>query len=235
MLTSRTFEKPNSDMDQSNHVLRLQLEGRWYAEDLFACMDSLTTLYDLRLVLQAFRDGAVKPDKRSSKDRRHSKAPLTEVNRRSGQDRRRAVTSDSSPTPYLAPSLLVDHDQLSRLSRLLYPRARLEILRITYGSSGSFDLAGLDTVIAHVKDFIAHVFQHRPSGRPADVPPERAALENRLARSENARQFVSHAGELGYSTEELHNLVRFVEAKQDAIADIVEKQKLVSAAVVTAS
>ena len=99
MLTSRTFEKPNSDMDQSNHVLRLQLEGRWYAEDLFACMDSLTTLYDLRLVLQAFRDGAVKPDKRSSKDRRHSKAPLTEVNRRSGQEEPRRVRRTRTPSP----------------------------------------------------------------------------------------------------------------------------------------
>jgi hypothetical protein len=213
------------------HILRLQLESRWYAEDLFACIDSLTTLYDLRLVLQAFRDGVAKPDKRRSQDRRRGKTPLAEVNRRSGQDRRRADTSNSSSTPYLAPSLLVDHDQLSRLSRLLYPRARLEILRINYGSPGSFDLAGLDAAIGHVNDFIGHVLQHSSGEGQKDMPPGRTALEIRLARSENARQFVAHAGELGYSTEELENIVRFVEAKHIALADLVEKQKLVGATV----
>jgi len=223
----------NRHMDKSIHVLRLQLEGRWYAEDLFACMDCLTTLYDLRLVLQAFRDGVVKPDKRTSKDRRRSNASLTDVNRRSGGDRRRPeATTDISRTPYLAPSLLVDHDQLSRLSRLLYPRVRLEIVRMDYASAGSLDIAGLDSVIGQVKDVIGHVIQHRSSERPQDVSPERAALEKRLMRSDNARQFVAQAGELGYSTEELQRLVRFVEAKQDAIVDVVEKQKLVSATVV---
>ena len=67
------------------------------------------------------------------------------------------------------------------------------------------------------------------------MPPGRTALEIRLMRSENARQFVAHAGELGYSTEELENIVRFVDAKQAALVDIVEKHKLVAATVVTAS
>src|SRR5262249_31789251 len=221
------FGRAGLDMDESTDVLRLRLEGRWYAEDLAACMGSVATLYDLRIVLQAFRDGVARPDKRSPRDRRRSDAPLTEGARRSGQDRRRQEsTSASGSTPYLAPSLLVDQDQLGHLSRLLCPRARLEILRIHYGSPGSCDLAGLGTVVSHLKEFLAHVVEQSSSARASDSSNERAELERRLMRSDYARQFVDVAGELGYGAEEWQDIVGLVEPRQGAIIDLVEKQKL---------
>src|SRR5262245_4554463 len=237
MLTSRISPTSDRIMDHSTHILRLQLDGQWYAEDLAACMNSVATLYDLRIVLQAFRDGAAKPDRRRpSKDRRRASGSLTVVDRRAGGDRRRrdsAATPGSAP--YLSPSLLADQDQLSRLSRLLNPQARLEVRRIRYGSPGTCELAGLGTVIAPLEKFLVHVIERRSSEGRREPPDERADVTTRLMRSENATQFVDVAGELGYGAEEWRDIVSLVETRQDAIIDLVDKRKLVGAGIVTAS
>src|SRR5439155_16529161 len=132
------------------------------------------------------------------------------------------------------PSILVDHDQLARLSRLLYPHTRFEIRRVQYASPGFADLAGLDSAVGHVKDLLIHVIEHR-SSRPPVLSSDRAALEKQLSRFDNARQFVLLAVELGYSAQDFGNLVRFVDATQDAIVAAVEKHKLVGAMLVADS
>ena len=49
---------------------------------------------------------------------------------------------------------VLDEAQLSRLSQLLEPEERLKVRCISYASPGATDLAGIGTVIGHIKDFI---------------------------------------------------------------------------------
>ncbi len=43
-------------MDRTIQMLRLNMEGRWLAEELGCCVSDLTALYDLRMCLELMRE-----------------------------------------------------------------------------------------------------------------------------------------------------------------------------------
>jgi hypothetical protein len=124
-----------------------------------------------------------------------------------------------------APPVL-DEAQLSRLSRLFEPEERLEVRRISYASPGFTDLAGVGTVVGHIKDFIIKLIERRDSRRQRELNDERAALENDRIRLENARNFVALGRDLGYSETDLRLLAAHVDKKQEPLVRLIQQQKL---------
>ncbi|MEK6687988.1 MAG: hypothetical protein AABZ01_05940, partial [Gemmatimonadota bacterium] len=123
-------------MNTAIQLFRLELDGRWSAEDLGQAMISISDLYDLRLFLELLRD-----------DHREWERFYDELMHFPPfRHRWKRRMSSLGGMPWAAgfggalpPPL--DDAQLSRLSRLLEPEERLEVRRITYASPGTSDLA----------------------------------------------------------------------------------------------
>ena len=97
----------------------------------------------------------------------------------------------------------------------------------TYASPGATDLAGVGTVVGHIKDFILKLIERRDSRRKRELDKERAALENDRIRLENARSFVALGRDLGYSETDLRRLILYVDGKQGTLVSLIEQRKLV--------
>lgn len=207
-------------MDTSIQLVRLDLDGRWSADDLGQSLISLSDLYDLRLFLEFLREDH-RDWERFYEELMHFPPFRHRWKRR---------MSSWGPLPWApgfggAPPVL-DEAQLSRLSRLFEPEERLEVRRISYASPGFTDLAGVGTVVGHIKDFIIKLLERRDSRRQRELNDERAALENDRIRLENARNFVALGRDLGYSETDLRLLAAHVDKKQEPLVRLIDQQKL---------
>lgn len=207
-------------MDESIKLVRLDLDGRWSADDLGQSLISLSDLYDLRLFLEFIRED--QRDWRRFYDEMRDFPPF--------RRRWKRGIPAWGPMPW-APGYGVlppafDKAQLSRLSRLFEPEERLEISQIKYASPGFTDLAGIGTVVGHIKDFIMTLIERRDSRRQRELNDERAALENDRLRLENARAFVALGRDLGVSETDLRLLIAHVDEKQEPLFRLIEQKKL---------
>lgn len=208
-------------MDETRQIIRLELDGRWSAEEFGRAILCLSDLYDLRLFLELLRE--------EWRDLDHIYMELMDLRPRSYSWRRRLARWGPLPwvlgLPHGVPPAL-DEAQLGRLSQLLEPNERLEVRRINYASPGSADLAGLGAVVGHIKDFVLKLIERRDLKRQRDLSDERAELENDRLRLENARQFVGLARDLGYSETEVRRMIAYVDDKQEPLAQLIAHQKL---------
>lgn len=208
-------------MERSTQILRLEIDGRWSAEDLGQALVSVSDLYDLRLFLELLRE-----DQREWERFYDELMHFPPFRHRW---RKRFPYWGAVPWAPGFPGALppvLDEAQLSRLSQLLEPDERLEVRRISYASPGATDLAGIGTVIGHIKDFILKLIERRNSKRQRQLDEERAALENDRIRLENARNFVALTRDLGYPETDLRRLVLHVDGKQGTLVRLIAQQKL---------
>ncbi|MGC8898815.1 MAG: hypothetical protein ACP5ON_11370 [Bacteroidota bacterium] len=208
-------------MERSTQILRLEIDGRWSAEDFGQALVSISDLYDLRLFLELVRE-----DQREWELFYEELMHFPPFRHRW---RKRFPYWGLVPWALGFPGALppvLDDAQLSRLSQLLEPEERLEVRRISYASPGATDLAGIGTVIGHIKDFILKLIERQDSKRQRELDQERAALENDRIRLENARNFVALARDLGYSETDLRRLVLYVDGKQGTLVRLIAQQKL---------
>jgi hypothetical protein len=208
-------------MDRTTSLIRLELDGRWGVDEIGQCFSSLADLYDLRLYLESVRD-----DQRDFERFYEELLHFGPVSRRWKHRLARA-----GPLPWMAGYGLqtlipIDDSHLSRLRGLFDSEERLEVRRITYASPGFADLAGLGTVVGHLKDFLLRLMERRDNRRQRELNDERAELENDRLRLENARQFVALARDLGYSDTDMRALTLHVDNKQGPILKMVEQRKL---------
>jgi len=213
-------------MERSTQILRLEIDGRWSAEDLGQALVSVSDLYNLRLLLELLREGQREWES-LYEEMRHF-PPFRHRWRKFFPYWRVLPWAQGFPGG-LPPAL--DEAQLSRLSQLLEPEERLEVRRISYASPGATDLAGIGTVIGHIKDFILKLIERRDSKRRRQLDEERAALENDRIRLENARILVALARELGYSEAELRRLILYVDGKQGTLVSLIQQRKLVGVSI----
>jgi hypothetical protein len=208
-------------MDRSIDLLRIEMDGRWSADDLGHAFVSLSDLYDLRLFLESLRE--------DQRDLQHFYEEL--IHFPPFRHRWKRQFSPWGTIPWvpgfgggLPPTL--DEAQLSRLWRLFEPEERLEVRSVRYASPGSADLAGLGAVVGHIKDFVFKLIDRRDSRRQRELGDERAALENERIRLENARTFVALARDLGYADTDVRLLVAYVDRKQEPLVRLIEQQKI---------
>ncbi len=91
---------------------------------------------------------------------------------------------------------------------------------------GFADLAGIGTVVGHLKDLIIKLIERRDARRERELGEERAELENEQIRLENARSFVALARDLGYSDTDLRSLAAHVDRKQEPLMHLIEHRKI---------
>ena len=210
-------------MDQSIELLRLEMDGRWSAEDLGHALRDLSDLYDLRLFLESLRD--------DQRDWEHFYEELMHFPPFRHRWRRKFSTSN----PFLCPPPgfggaalppILDEAHLSRLGRLFEAKERLEVRRVRYASPGITDLAGFGTIIGHLKDFLLKLIERRDTRHQRELSDERASLENDRIRLENARNFVPLAAISAIQKQICASLWLTWTAKQDSLVRLIDQQKL---------
>lgn len=212
-------------MDRTVQVLRLNMDGRWLADELGSYVSDLAALYDLRMVLELMREDQL--------DWEHYFDELWHFGPMRRQFKRRFLRRQMFPMPFLPlSSAQIDVTQLSALREYLEPSERLEIRRLNYASPGVSDLAGVGAIVGHVKDFVVKLIDRHDTRRQRDLNDERAAAEIDRIRLENARNFVALGKDLGYSETEMRKLVAHVDEKQDTLVRLIDQKKLTGASII---
>src|SRR6266851_4377807 len=157
-------------MNRRIQVLRLQMEGRWYADEFGAAVCAISDLYDLRfcleLILEDQHDWEMFYDElvHFSPFRRRWKRTL--------------MRHQLMPSPFLPlASTVFDVSALWRLRDYLEPDEKLEIRRLEYASPGVSDLAGIGVIVGHVKDFVNKLIDRRDAQRQRELNDEKLAVE----------------------------------------------------------
>jgi hypothetical protein len=201
------------------------MDGRWFADELGSCVSDLAALYDLRMVLELMRE--------DQRDWEHFFDEMWHFGPMRRQFKRRFLRHQMFPMAFLPlSSAHIDVTQLSSLREYLEPSERLEIRRLEYASPGASDLAGIGTIVGHVKDFVVKLIDRHDTRRQRELNDERAAAEIDRIRLENARSYVALVKDLGYSETEMRKLVAHVDEKQDTLVRLVDQKKLTGASLI---
>ena len=209
-------------MDSSVQVLRLGIEGRWTCQEFTSLLSSVEDLYNLRLILEVLRE-----DSREFDEIFFEMMHMPPF-RRWRRKARLGFPLALSPLG-LPASAALSTTQLPRLSEYLSPGEALEVRRISYASPGVSDLAGIGSIVGHVKDFAVRVIELWTERDQRRLQNEGRALDNEAKRIANAREFVSLASDLGYTDVEIRQFAAFADERQRILGNLVERQKLVTA------
>jgi hypothetical protein len=123
-----------------------------------------------------------------------------------------------------------------------HPRAELEVCQIQYSSPGFTDLAGMGTVVGHIKDFLFRLIDYRVQARRRSLEDDHLAAENvkihleneaiRLKnaqlRLENTRQFLELAKTNGFTEAEIQKLMQPVNSVQETLVRFVADGRIQS-------
>lgn len=148
-----------------------------------------------------------------------------------------AATSDKNERQvemWTEKSLLAEHIKKQ------FPQAELEVCQIHYSSPGFTDLAGMGTVIGHIKDFLLRLIDYRVSSRRRTLEEEQMAadnakknlenetlmLKNVQLRLENARQFLELAKANGFTEEEIKKLIPPIDKAQETLVRLVSEGRI---------
>ena len=117
--------------------------------------------------------------------------------------------------------------------RVLEPGERLYVKRIQFASPGFTDLAGLGTIVGHVKDFLFKLIDLCTTTKQREHENEKRKLENDQMRIENIRNFASVAKDIGYTSAEMRLIVRAFFDKQAPLIPLIEEGKIHGVRVLT--
>lgn len=212
-------------MNRTVEVLRIEMEGRWYAEELGSAACAISDLYDLRFVLELMSE--------DQRDWEHFFDEAMHFPPFRRQWKRKLMRQQLMLGPFLPlSSAHFDVSQLSRLCEYLEPDERLEVRRLNYASPGVSDLAGIGVIVGHVKDFVFKLIDRHDTRRLRELNDERTAVEIERLRIENARSFVALGRELGFSESEMRKLAAHVDDKQEVLIRLVNQKKLTGVSLV---
>jgi hypothetical protein len=208
--------------------MRVNIEGRWRAEDMANSLLAVRDLYNLRLVLQVMREDA--KDMEEFWFEMHHFPPF----RRWMKHRRFHPMMFQMPFSQF-PTIPLDSEQLASLADFTLPKEELVVSRIQYASPGFKDLTGIGDVIGHVKDFVVRVIELWCDREKRRLENEKTKTEIEGMRIENAKQFVSLAKECGHTEAELRRMTRWVDDRQETIIVLVQSGMIQSAHILSGS
>jgi hypothetical protein len=217
-------------LEESNRIIRFEIDGRWTVEDMRLFLKSVEDLYNLRFLLQInYLQNLASRDfyemdylfDRMDFPYRFFKHP-----------------EEFAEFLFLLQSTsanknLTNFETLHEHIHLLQPNEKLKVRRIEYASPGLTDLVGFGSVVGHLKDFLQFVIKEgkhwKSSRKEQDLKNEEQKLKNDEQRLKNAREFVTvikEAKEIGMSEIEVRKLVNWVEEKEDTILQLVSEDKI---------
>lgn len=211
-------------MDRSREFMRLEIEGRWSAEEFGRCFFALAQLYNLRMYLELLREEAHDLERLYFRFFEFGPRSDSPRSRRIARLLRNGLGPWAIGTRTILPFW---HDeQIERLSDLIEPDERLDVRQVSYASPGAADLGGIGAVIGHLKEFILALIERRDSKRHRDLMDDRAEIENERMRIENAKQFVALARDLGYSETEARQVTLAVDRRQETLIQLIDQRKI---------
>lgn len=217
-------------MNEEKQVLRIGIDGRWEASDFAASFTALDRLYSLRLGFAIQMDDFAARAKFFPSARYVSDLPPPEyLYWRAGLASRFNFRAEYGP--------LVRASRISgRLSELIEPEERLQVLRVKYGSEGSKDFCGVGAAIGHLKEFLIYLIDLWKTNPQRGLENERRALENENLRHrneqlqiENAKRLVQLGHQVGYSELEQRQIVAAVIHEQKPLVQLIADGKIISA------
>jgi hypothetical protein len=209
-------------MNDETQVLRIGIDGRWEASEFAASLTALDRLYTLRFGL------SLEQDDLHYLSELYLDAPIPPF---PSPTRYLRSWAKLTPPAYLRSERtpLTSSKRISAVSRLLEPGERLVVQRVSYGSPGIKDLAGVGETVGHVKDLLVRLIDHWSTRRQRKLENDRRELENQQLQVEIAKQYVALAQELGYSKQEMRQLVSTVMHEQKPLMGLIASGKITSA------
>jgi len=179
-------------------IFRVEIAGTWTAGEFAELLSKLQDLYGFQFLLHRMLE------------RRHL-IPLL-----SGTTAPEQSTSLSDRIQLTIPQLL----RSPTVHAFVQPRELdLTIKRLSYGSPGISDLAGVGEIVGHVKDLLLRLLE-------LGTTREERKEKTRAMRIENARSTVALAKEMGYSNEQIQKMVRWVDERQKPVFEFARQEKL---------
>jgi hypothetical protein len=216
-------EEAGSAMKQEKQVLRIEIDGHWEAGEFAASFNALNRLYALRLGL------ALELEEFQELEAFDPRVVIYsgQIRFQSARVWRRILNAKESG---IQRDSLVSGSRVSaRISELIEPKERLTVRRITYGSPGFKDLAGLGEIIGHLKDFLLRLIEHHDAKDKRALDNEQQRLTNEQLKIEIAKGYIEIAQELGYTKRETRQLVAAVMYEQKPLIKLIAARKITSA------
>jgi hypothetical protein len=202
-----------AENEARRQVLRVEIDGRWTAEDMSSSFLAFGELYLIRLLLaieeQSFRE-----------------------------TRQILASAGLAPNPRLLLRQWLQQvgvglrlslfDKLQRLQAgqlFLSADETLAVDRIQYGSLGFKDLTGIGEIVGHIKDFILKLIE-------LVISSEKRREDHKKSRLELAKEFVKIAQELGYTRTEQRLIFGLVMQNQEQLIPLIATGKIKSARLV---
>ncbi len=211
-------------MDQSVATIRLEIDGRWSANQMAKSLQHIEELYNLRLMLEIMKDDLRNWDE-SYIEAIHFPPFRHRISRLMRRDE--FTGSGFSPFKDVCSGSMLD---FTSMSKLILPEEQLAIMKIKYGSPGFEDLAGIGKIIEQLLNFLRWVIEYFGSGEVRKLDNETKRLSNEGMRIWNARQYVQLAKEW-YGESEFRSIVSSVDERQSTLIDLIKDGKILSAKV----
>jgi hypothetical protein len=200
-------------MDTTTGVISLEMDLNWTAADLGLCVLHMADLYNLRLLLEVEREEVRELDRNYPEWAHFRRLHL------------RARVHPLFPYPIPAP-IPLDAAEMTRLVTYIQPDGELRIRKVAYASPGIQDVAGIGTVVRHLKDLIATIIEHVSSRRRRKLEDDRLELQNDAMRIKNAREYVKLAKDCGYSEVEMRRLLAWTDDRQQTFIRLIDAGKI---------
>jgi hypothetical protein len=216
--------------DESFKVIRFEIDGHWTVEDMRLFLTSVEDLYNLKFLLQISHFENFTSEDFYQMDFLLERMDFPYKFFKHPEEFAEFLFLLQSTTPA---SKLATFETLQEHINLLQPNEKLKVRRINYASPGLTDLAGLGSIVGHLKDFLQFVIKegkHWTSSREEqNLKNEEQKLKNDEQRIKNTREFITvvkEAREIGMPELEIRKLVNWVEEKEDTIAQLVSEDKI---------
>jgi len=201
-------------------ILRLEMDRQWSCSDLGQMILAVNDLYNLRLILEAqnryFSEvdhlipGIRRPDPGGRQDRTTLPPDISAVAAQIGWP----ITS------------ILSSEGLAHITTSAFPDRLLSLHRIRYSSPGVTDISGIAGIVGYLKDFLVFLIEWFGDRRKRQLECDRADAEIVALRIQNVGRFISLAEKCGYGPQDVRQLIRFVDGKQDTLLDLVQQSKL---------
>lgn len=207
--------------EEEQKILRVEIDGKWTSDEFSDSLRSIGDIYGLRAILAIEQQSREEEEK--SLERRLRRRAL----------RRRTAAYRRHDIIFPAFDLLINPSNPTEALRFLEPGERLYVTRIQFASPGFTDLAGLGTIVGHVKDFLIWLIDLCTKRRQRELENEKRKLENQQIELENekkslenVRAYVSVARELGYTNTDMRLIVSSISDRQAKLIPLIQQGKI---------
>ena len=209
---------PKAVQHEPHNRLRLEIDGQWDASDFGRLFSFCDDFYNLHV----FADVAKNDPWFFEEAWRFWELPLRYRTRHPASLLRLSVAEE--PLKQIS-SVINDIRDVKQIHIRVAPP--IVVAKIQFGSPGFTDLAGLGTIVGHLKDFFLAIVEHFAGRKKRLAEAVKAELENDLLRLQVAHKAVEVLKDAGFTKRDIKTAVQALDGPTDDICKLVISGKLV--------